>query len=166
MVWCILLVVGITDCHNTGVIIKKEKKTERRWQSGTCWKGLWKAVSDATSCCTSYTYSFFDFFFFEKRKIDSMIRELKRKDFIYSMNFYFFFFFIKYYFFSLNTRTCTSPMPEYSQIYCNYILLCTLVTDKLDFKQARSIKGLSPHPLRILDLIPTWTNIPDKERQL
>lgn len=27
------------------------------------------------------------FFFFEKRKIDSMIRELKRKDFIYSMNF-------------------------------------------------------------------------------
>lgn len=33
------------------------------------------------------------FFFFEKRKIDSMIRELKRKDFIYSMNFYFFFFY-------------------------------------------------------------------------
>lgn len=93
------------------------------------------------------------FFFFEKRKIDSMIRELKRKDFIYSMNFYFFFFLSNITSFSLNT--CTSPMPEYSQIYCNYILLCTLVTDKLDFKQARSIKGLSPHPLRILDLIPT-----------
>lgn len=163
MVWCILLVVGITDCHNTGVIIKKEKKTERRWQSGTCWKGLWKAVSDATSCCRSYTYSFFFFFFLEEenRFNDSWIKE---KRFHLFNEFLFIFFLSNITSFSLNT--CTSPMPEYSQIYCNYILLCTLVTDKLDFKQARSIKGLSPHPLRILDLIPTWTNIPDKERQL
>lgn len=93
-----------------------------------------------------YMYSFF-WFFFEKRKYrssDSLIKEKRWNDsFIQWISNNFFFYQILLLF--PRTRVhLPSGMPDYSHIYCNYILLCTLVTDKLDFKQASSIKALSP----------------------
>lgn len=55
----------ITDCHKTGVMIKKEKKIERMWQSGTIspkhTEKDWKAVPDDISCCKAHVLSFLIF---------------------------------------------------------------------------------------------------------